>query len=67
MRAYEGLVSFLKKLEPMADKYLVDGITGIVKRIGAASRSVESGDYRRYIGYIVIVLGIFLILTMALG
>ena len=67
MRAYEGLISFLKKLEPVADKYLVDGVTGIAKRIGVAARSVEGGDYRRYIGYIVIVLGISLILTVAVG
>lgn len=67
MRAYEGLVSFLKKLEPMADKYLVDGVTSFAKRIGVASRGVEGGDYRRYIGYIVIVLAISLILTVAVG
>ena len=57
----------MKKLEPVADKYLVDGVTGIAKRIGVAARSVEGGDYRRYIGYIVIVLGISLILTVAVG
>ena len=67
MRAYEGLVDFLKKLEPMADTYLVDGVTSFAKRIGVASRGVEGGDYRRYIGYIVIVLAISLILTVAVG
>ena len=67
MRAYEGLVNFLKKLEPVADKYLVDGVTSFAKRIGVASRGVEGGDYRRYIGYIVIVLAISLILTVAVG
>ena len=67
MRAYEGLVGVLKKIEPWADKYIVDGVTSVVKRIGEATRRLAGGDYRTYIGYIVIVLGIFLILTMAIG
>ena len=67
MRVYEGLVNLLKKIEPLADKYIVDAVTKLVACVGTASKRVECGDYRRYIGYIVIVLGIFLILTMALG
>ncbi len=67
LRAFDGLVGALKKLEPQADKYLVDGVTSIVEKIGMAVRRLAGGDYRRYISYVVVALAVLLIATVVAG
>ncbi|MEQ3362913.1 hydrogenase 4 subunit B [Raoultibacter massiliensis] len=64
---YERLVGGIGKAEPLSDRYLVDGVIGIVSKLSQATRKVEGGDYRVYVSYVVVALVFFLILTVAIG
>ena len=64
---YERFVEGIRKVEPLSDRYLVDGTVGIVERLSRMAQRVEGGDYRVYISYVVVALVFFLILTVVIG
>lgn len=67
VRLYERFVAGVARVEPLADRYLVDGVINVVDRLGRLAQRAEGGDYRVYISYIVAALVFFLILTVAIG
>ena len=64
---YERLVEGIRKVEPLSDRYLVDGAINVVEKLSRMAQKVEGGDYRVYISYVVVALVFFLILTVAIG
>lgn len=64
---YGNLVKGIARVEPLSDRYLVDGVIKAVDRLSALAQRVEGGDYRVYISYVVAALVFFLILTVVIG
>ena len=64
---YERFVAGVRAVEPVADRYLVDGVIKIVEKLGRAAQRLECGDYRIYIAYVVAALVVFLVLAVAIG
>lgn len=64
---YERFVGGIRKVEPFADRYVVDGVIKVVDRLSQVAQKVEGGDYRVYISYVVGALVFFLILTVVIG
>lgn len=64
IRAYQCLVRAIQKVEPVGDRFLVDGVVSLVGRLGRLAQKMEGGDFRIYISYIVVALVFFLILAV---
>ncbi len=63
----ERVVGGVRRLEPLADTYLVEGIVKVVAKLSRAAQRVECGDYRVYLSYVVVALVVFLVLTVVIG
>lgn len=67
LHLYGRFVEGIGKVEPFADRYVVDGVIKVVDRLSHVAQKVEGGDYRVYISYVVAALVFFLILTVVIG